>query len=881
MRTLREWASRAWSTVRPARADADLEAELQSHLDFAADAGRPAGPGVAHALDACRDQRGLPWADDLVRDLRYAVRMLWRDRGLSFVVFAILAVGIGSATAIYSLVDACLLRRDMAAYDRWVVVRAHLADRGTTLTFFSIPELVDAQRATDVFEAVGAVSGNDFTLSEGEFPERVLGTYVTADVIPMLGTPPLLGRTFRPDEDRPGASRVVVISYAFWKQKLSGDPDVLHRTILLNNAPYAIVGVMPPHYDLWGGELWVPFQLDRHETDRRTRRFWITAMLRRGVAESQANARLALIAREQADAYGVSQPEYRSMELRVWNVREAVVAGVRPAMIVLLAAVGLLLLTACANVANLLLARATSRHREMTVRAALGAGRGRIVRQMLAESLLLSVVSGGAGVMLAIVMLPVLVRAIPGEYLTADPELVRVNGPIAALAAAVSIATGVLFGLVPALRASRDGAGELRQRGGGLDRRTRSVQYALSTIQIGLTLLVAVGAVLTTEWYRAAERVALGFNPENVVSCYIALPAARYTAGDRIAAFYRTTLAAVASQPGVAGAAAITDRPLGYRAVDMTSFEIRIPGHPARDGAAAPAAVFRLVSPTYFTVAQTPIVAGRTFTTNDTERTAPVAIVNEAFVARFLDGGDAVGREVVLGTRFGARNLAGAPSADVSTTIVGVAADSRQVRVIDAEVRPELYLPLDQHPSDARNMALLVRTTLDETSAMRALREGVRRADPGQPIFAFDRMSDVVQRAFGARRLTMVLLFFFAAVSVSLAAVGLYAVISFGVQQRAHEIGVRLAVGASSGAIVRMVVAGGMRLGIVGVLAGVAAGVVLESIMASRLSSIGAPNPATFAAIGLALLVIAAFATWLPARRASRVDPLAVLRVEP
>ncbi|HZW74259.1 MAG TPA: ABC transporter permease, partial [Caldimonas sp.] len=774
----------------------------------------------------------------------------------------------------------CILKYGSVRADRWVAIRARLADRKTTITFFSVPELVDVTRASDVFESVGAISGTDFTLTEGEFPERVLGTRISAEMMPMIGVPPLMGRVFRPDDDRPGAGPVVVVSYPFWRERLNGDPDVLHRTIVLNNTAHAIIGVMPPHYDLWGGQLWVPFQLDRHDTDRRTRRFWITALLRPGVSEQQANARLAVLAREQADAYAIGQPEYAGMTLTVWNVREAVIAGIRPAMYVLLAAVGLLLLTACANVANLLLARATSRQREMDVRVALGAGRGRIVRQMLTESLLVSTTAGAAGVLLAAAMMPVLVNLIPNEYLTADADLVRVNIPIAVLAAVVSIATGIAFGLVPALRTSHARVGGLRQRTGGADRRTRFYQYALSTVQIALTLLVAVAAALTIEGYRAAERLALGFNPEHVVSGYLALPPTKYTTGDRIATFYRNALEAIASQPGVSGAAAISDRPLGYRAVDMTSFGLRIPGHPSPDGAAAPSAVFRLVSPTYFAVIQTPIVAGRAFTDADTDSSAPVVIANRAFVDRFLDGGPAVGQQVVLGTRFGARNLAGAPSRDVTAAIVGVVADSRQTRVIDADVRPELFLSLAQRPADARSMALVVRSSLDPTSAAGVLRDGVRHADPQQPIFAVSQMTDIVARAFGTRRLTIVLLFFFATVSISLAAIGLYAVISFGVQQRAHEIGVRLAVGASAESIVRMVVATGLRLASVGVAVGLVCGIAAQRLLASQLDTVNGIDVRALIVAATGLVAIAAMAAWIPARRAARVDPLAALRAD-
>jgi predicted permease len=873
---LREWMARIASLVRPRRGDADLEAELRSHLAIAADAGRPAADGVAQAMDALRDQRGVRWIDDLVRDLRVGLRLLWRDRALSAIVFTILAVGIGSATAIYSLVDACVLRHDMPNEDRWVVVRARLAGRGRTLTFFSVPELVDASRATDVFETVGAITGTDFTLTDGDFPERVLGDDVSAEMFAIRGVAPLMGRTFRADEDRPGGPHVVVVSYPFWQHELAADPDALSRTITLNNTAYAVIGVMPPHYDLWGGLVWVPFQLDRHDTDRRTRRFWISALLRRGVTERDADARLAVIARAQSDAFAVVQPEYRDLQLTVWNVREASVGGVRGAMTVLLVAVALLLVTACANVANLLLARATARHRELSIRAALGAGRGRIVRQLLTESMLLSTTAGAAGIGLAALILPAIVGLIPAEYLTVDADVIRVNVPIACLAALVSIGTGVVFGLVPALRTSRS-AGMLRDRTGGADVRTRALQYSLSTVQIALTLVVAFATVLTFEGYRAAERLALGFNPDGVVSGYVALPATKYPSADRILGFYRSALDAIGSQPGVTGVAAITDRPLGYRAVDMNMFEIRIPGRPAHDGTAAPTAVSRLVSPTYVAVAETPLVDGRSFTDADADGAAPVAMVNESFVTHFLDRGAAVGQQVVLGTRYGARNLAGSTSREQTVTIVGVVADSRQTRVIAAEVRPELFLPLAQHAMDARSMAILVRTSLDAGSAMRVVRDGLKRADPQQPVFGFDRMSDVVSRAFGARRLTLVLLLFFGTVSTSLAAIGLYAVISFGVQQRTHEIGVRLAVGASAAEIVRMVVTTGLRLGVAGVLVGVAIAVLAQRLVSAEFLEIrGADGWLVAAAAGLLLVTTAA--TWLPAQRAARIDPLIALR---
>ena len=882
---------------RPDRAS-ELEEEIAGHLASIEDELRREGMSDAEAAAAARRIFGnvtlarersaelwvFRWLDDLRRDVRFGARMLWRDRGLATVIVLILVVGIGSATAIYSLVDACLLHsNNYPVVDRWVVVRARVPEARQIVDYFSIPELNDVAALTDVFQDVGAIGGSSFTLSEGEFPERVLGTRVSANVIPDTGVEPILGRTFRPDEDRPGGPLVVVLSYELWQHKFDGDRRVLGRAIRLDGRTYSVIGVMPPHYGLWGGRLWIPMQLDRAQTDRAVRQFWIVGVTRKGLSEEQADARLQVLAARLAREFGRSRPEYAGMQLSVWNINEAVVGGIRAALLVLLGAVALLVLLTCVNVASLLLARATSRTREMSVRLTLGAGRFRLIRQMLTESVMLSVAGGAGGILLAIWVMPVLVRLIPNEYLTTDAELVRVNPAATALAVLLSVGVGLLFGLVPALRSSGDDlADHLRQRGGA-HYRTRRTQQLLMIAEVAIALVVMIAATLLFRSYRNAESIALGFDPERLLTFSVALPSSRYSTEEQATAFFSQALDRLATVPRVAGAAAVSGLPMAYRTVDMAALDFAIDGRPVENGRAPLNASFRVASSDYFRVVGTPIVRGRGFTAADGRDSPRVAVINETMASLFWGNGNPIGARLHLGTRYGRRDgviSPLAPVADYVVTIVGVVRDAKQVRAIDAPVRQEIFLPLPQRANDIRAMAILVRSDADPRALTESLRRAIRAVDPEQPIYDVDTLANVVADSFGPKRLTMLVLGFFAVVGFTLAGVGLYALVNYSVSQRLHEIGVRLAIGAEPRGIVGLVIAQGITITSTGILVGLVLAGIGTRLIASQLYGVSATDPFVFCGVAVALVTLAVAASGIPAFRATRVDPLIALRAE-
>jgi predicted permease len=876
----------------------ELDEEIAGHLAAIEDELRRDGMSPAEAARAARRTFGnvtlarersvemwlFRWLDDLARDARFGARMLWRDRSLAAVIVLILAVGIGSATAIYSLVDACLLHSNTyPVVDRWVVVRARVPEARQFVNYFSIPELNDVAALSDVFDDVGAIGGSSFTLSEGDFPERVLGTRVSANVIPDTGVEPMLGRTFRPDEDRPGGPLVVVLSYELWTHRFGGDPRVLGRTIRLDGRTYSVIGVMPPHYGLWGGRLWIPMQLDRAQTDRTVRQFWIVGVTRKGLSEERVNARLQVLAARLARDFAGSHPEYAGMQLSVWNINEAVVGGIRAALLVLLGAVALVVLLTCVNVAGLLLARATSRTRELSVRLTLGAGRFRLIRQMLTESVMLSLAGGAGGILLAAWVMPVLVRLIPNEYLTTDAELVRVHPGATALAVLLSISVGLLFGLVPALRSSGDDlADHLRQRG-GTHYRTRRTQRVLMVAEVAIALVVMIAATLLFRSYRNAESIALGFNPDGVLTFSVALPSSRYPAEEQAAAFFSQALDRLAAIPRVAGAAAVSGLPMAYRTVDMAALDFAIEGRPVENGRAPLNASFRVVSSDYFRVVATPIVRGRGFTAADGRDSPRVAVINETMAGLYWGDGNPLGARLRLGTRYGRRDgviSPAAPVADYVVTVVGVVRDAKQIRAIDAPIRQEIFLPLPQRANDIREMAMIVRSDAEPQALTESVRRAIRAADPEQPIYDVDTLANVVADSFGPKRLTMIVLGFFAVVGFTLAAVGLYALVSYSVTQRSHEIGVRLAIGAQPRTIVAHIVAQGVTIAATGIFVGLTLAAFGTRLMTSELYGVSATDPFVFCGVAVALGTVAVAASGIPAARATRVDPLVALRAE-
>jgi putative ABC transport system permease protein len=880
---------------REARDD-ELDREIGAHLalledeyrrdglsdDDARARARQAFGNVTLTRERTADAWSFPAIESVLQDVRYAGRMIRRAPGLSFVLIAIVAIAIAASTALYTLADACIIHAiRYPAADRWVEVRARKAEQRTFQNFSSVPELMDVERLTDVFEHVGAIIGTGFTLRDGAYPEFVDGTSVTAGVIPMLGVAPLLGRTFTEAEDRPGAPEVVVLSEEFWARHFDRDRTVLGRTMNIDGTPYTIVGVMPPNYSLWGGELWVPLQLDRVHLDREARQYFIIGVLRPGVTQAMADARLATLSQQMASDYRLTDPQYAQQRYETWSIIEAVTAGLKPAFFALSAAVVLLILLACINIATLLVARAVSRGRELSVRAAIGAGRRRLVRQMLTESIVLACAGGAAGVVLAVWMTPIVFRLIPPAYVssTVDPH-VQVNLTALLVAVGGMLVTGILFGAVPAslaagsnLAASLNGRGTAGGPGSG-----RRMQTLLLVAEIALVLVVLASATLTIVSYRRLQMMDLGFVPDHVLTFSFSLPIDVYRKTDTIAAYHEDLLTRIRRIPGVVAAAETSLLPLGYRTVDVTTYDIDVEGHPVAPGGVPDNANFRIVSPGFFDTARTPLIEGRTFDQSDNGTKAAVALVNETMAREYFPGG-ALGRVFRLRERFGRRDLhAPVRSQTAPITVVGVVHDAKQTNVIDAPIRPEFFLPLAQRPTDARAMAVMLRTTGDPEAAAGAVRRIVTEMDPGQAINDFRTLDDSISASLGSRRLTLLLLSFFAVVSLALAALGLYAVTSHGVAQRTREIGIRMALGADARGVVALITREGLRVIGLGLLIGILASLAATRIVSAQLYGVSPTDPIVLASVAALLGGVALLAAWIPARRAVQVDPLVALR---
>ena len=839
--------------------------------------------GVEQTKQNYREQRGWPALSALWRDVRYGSRLLTKTPALSIVIILILAVGIGAGTAIYSLIDACILRSNTyPVVDRFDVVRAYLPNQNIYANYLSTPEILEVKQLTDIFEAVGAVHGDGFTLSAGEFPERIGGTHVSANAITMTQVAPILGRTFLPEEDRPGGPLVALLSYELWHRKFSEDPHILGKPIRLNDVTYTVIGVMPPHFDFWGGQVWIPLQLDLADQNRSDRRNWIVAVLRKGVSEKQADARLRALSTQLTERYGTAMPEYRDWILSSWNINEAVIGGVRPALLTLAGAVGFLVLIASANVAILLMARSTARVREIALRMALGAGPRQIIRQLLTESLLIAVIAAVVGVCIAMATLPLLVHMIPSEWMTTAPELVRVNIRALAVACGIAATVGLLFGLAPALQLARQDFVESLKEGGskiGGDRRGRSARSTLVVAEIAMSLVVLAACALMLQSYRRLQGIDLGFRPDHMLSFEVLLPEARYARREQIAGFFESTVASIQALPHVDAAAVVSGRPMVDRTVDLASRDFSIEGRPTEDAHANENANFRIVSPAYFHTMGMRLLQGRELSVQDGAN-APLAIViNESMVRAYWPKGDALGQRIRVGRVYGRREMyANADASEVVLTIVGIVADVKQTRVIEAQARPEIFMPLAQQTDPPRIMAFVVRSPIDPTQLLASIRGAMATIDPQQPVFGVDTMDQVVADSFGPKRLTLFLLAFLAGVVLVLSSVGLYAALAYSVGQRRHEIGIRVALGADSRDISRMVVSHGARLALLGVAIGLAASLLLTRLMRDLLYGVSAGDPLTLAGTALLLTIVALVACFVPARRATQIDPLVALR---
>ena len=805
--------------------------------------------------------------ETLWKDLRFGVRTLAKSPGFAAVAVLTLALGVGATTAIFSVVNALLLRplpfKDL---DRLVAVWEAVPAQGVERNEISEPNYLDWRAQSSSFEHLAVYSWWSVNVSGVETPERVQGFQVSPNFFDALGARAALGRTFLPEEEQPGKDRVVILSDGYWRSRFAADPAIVGKTLTLNGIGRTVVGVMPKGFDYpTGGEMWSPYRFDPANTSPRYAHFLLgVGRLRAGVTREQAEAELGGVAARLEQQYPETNAGRR---VAVRPLLADTVRQYRPMLLLMLAAVGFVLLIACANVANLLLARAASRSREMAIRAALGAGRLRILRQLLTESLMLALAGGGLGVLLAVWGVDLIAALFPSDFVRYIPGWGQIGVDRRALlfTLAVSLAAGVLFGLAPALRASRADLNDALKEGGkagGAERnRLRSL---LVVAEVALSLVLLAGAGLMLRSFVRLLEVKPGFDPERVLVAELILPRARYREDAQAVEFYSRLREGVGGLPGVRSAALTSFIPLaGSNAT--TGFTVE--GQPRPPHGQEPEANYRAVTPGYFSTMRIPLVGGRAFDEGDAAGAERVCVVNEALARKYFPGEDPLGRYV--------RGEGGTPEAQLKR-IVGVVGDVRHN--LDEDPKPEIYFPEAQDAS--RSMVLVARADADPLSLAPAVRAQVQALDRDLPVYNVRTMDQVRAESIFRQRFSVVLLGIFAALALALASVGLYGVISYTVTQRTHEIGVRMALGAQGGDVLRMVVRQGMAHVAVGVGAGLAGSLLLTRVMAGLLYGVSATDPATFAGVSLLLAAVALAACLVPARRAAKVDPIKALRYE-
>ncbi len=898
MRFLRRFFIRLSNFATGKHADQRIREEMAEHLALQTEENLRAGMPPAEArrqaalklgaAEAIREhhhaEHGLPLAENFLLDLRYAFRMLHRSPGFALIAIATMALGVGATTAIFSVVDATLLHPlSYPGPDQLVRIEDDLPGAGTPDAGLSVPELQDFQRS-GIFQYVSGdwtISGN---LTGSSQPLRIALKMVAPNYFALLGVNPQLGRTFDPHDETPGITPEVVISDGLWKRAFGGDPHIVGKSLREDNDEYHVVGVMPPAFrdegrtteerntDMWAaaGFAAVPFP-----PPVRNLRFVPGAIARiaPGMTLAAAQSRMDALVASLQKQYPADYPIQSAWRVRLVPLKESVVGNVRQSLLLLLGAVGLVLLIGYGNVANLLLARASARGREIAVRQALGAARSRLVRQLLTESLLLSLLGALAGIAILFATKGLLLRMVPDSL----PRLsdISINCNVLLFALFLSVVAGILFGVAPALQASRlnltaklkaEGRGTT---GSGEQARTRRV-LVVTEFAFSLVLLIAAGLLLRSFW--DVFNVGLGFNPENVMAVRTRLPVPNdpktdiYRTAAHEAVLVREMLRRGQTLPGVEEAAvgSIDSVPLNHsRSLNQAIFD----GRDFR-GSEPPLVEASFVSPGYFHLLGIPLVHGRLFTDQDNENAPQVAIVNDAFARTWWPNDNPVGKRV---------KLSGLSIATSWTTVVGVIADARTESLEEADV-PKIYKCLFQTTDD--ELALFLRGRLDPARIPDEARVAVQSINPELPVFGAMTLPGVVSGSLSQRRFSMEVVLLFALTALLLAALGIYGTISYLVNERTHEIGIRLALGANRGTILQMILRQGLELAIAGAALGLVGGLIVSHLMAGLLYGVSPTDPLTFVGVTLVLTAVALAASYIPAMRAMRVDPLVALRDE-
>ena len=831
--------------------------------------------------------RGVSWLEVLWQDIRFGLRMLRKSPGFTIVALLTMALGIGATTAIFTVVNDVLLRPlDYPDPDK-VVILMNRGPQGDSAVI-SIPKYILFTQQTKILDdfSIHDLGGLRVNLTGGDRPEQLRAMHASANFFSLIGIKLEMGRTYTPAEDVPNGPHVAVVSNGLWRGRFGSDPNILGKTIDLDNDPYTVIGVMQPipSPDFADFDMYLPTQLDPN-SDNQGNYLMGGARLKPGVTLAAANAELKVASEEFHRKFPAAMPP--GMYFAVDTTQNVMVSGVRRSLLVLLGAVGFVLLIACANVANLLLARTTLRKREISIRAALGAGRARIVRQMLTESVLLALGGGALGVYVGFVGVHALL-ALNTSDLTKPGAIPRIGENASGIildwrvllfALGISLLAGLLAGIVPAIKASRgDLATALNESGSrsGTGLQHNKTRSLLVVTEMALAMILLAGAALLIRTFHDLRTVNPGFETHNVLTMDMSLASARFQKTAAVGQLVRDSRQRIQSLPGVEAVAASCCMPLegGY------GLPFDIEGRPLTNGPFTGGAGWRNVSPGYFDVYRIPLMRGREFTELDVQGSGPVVVINDAMAKRYWPKGDEIGALITIGKGVGPQ------FADPPRQVVGVVGDVRD-GALNAKPFPEMYIPITQTPegmnaleNSISPLIWLARTRSDPFSLSAGIQSQLRDASGGLPVGNIRLMDEVVRESTQRDSFNMILLTIFASIALLLAAVGIYGVMAYSVQQRTQEVGIRMALGASPGDVRRMVVLQGMLLAAIGLIVGVAGGLALTRLMQSLLFEVKPWDPIVFASTSVLLALVALFACYLPAVRASRVDPLVALRYE-
>ena len=878
--------------IRGSNPSDDLEEEIRVHLEMEEQENRERGmtPEEAHyaalrkignvtrVKEDTREVWCFVWLETLLQDLRYGLRQLRRNPGFTVVAVLTLALGIGANTAIFSVINGLFMHPAGIAHPgRLVALRARYTKLGLINIVVSAPDFAQIRDRHDIFASAAIEQTGDFNYTAGEWPQRLLGAKVTWQWFDVFQARPLLGRIFTKEEDEPHANREVVLAYSAWKKWFGGDPAVVGRSIRLNGEFYRVIGVMGPDFH-WPPkvDLWMPLGLapDRFApADMFNESYFAVARLRQGVSVSHASAVVALLARRIVENPAASFAKASGWGMFILPLLHYSYGDVRTPLLILAGAVGFVLLIACANIAGLLLARTASRTREFAVRAALGAPRRRLMGQLLAESLPLALAGAVAGTLLASVGVRLLTMAAPQGLMAG--AVFPLDSRVLLFTIGVTLLAALIFGIVPAWHTSHADPystlkeGGRSQAGGHSSHRLRS---ALVVGELALALVLLIGTGLLLKTISSLGKVDPGFEPAGVMTAAVSLPQVKYDTPEKQITFFRSVLDRLSSTPGVKAAG--SGFPLPFSG-GSESQAFQIEGRPTTPGSIGPWGNIRYVTPGYFAALRIPILRGRSFTGEDRLSTERVAVIDEDMAKRYWPNQDPIGQKI--------RPV----NESTWATIVGVVGNIRFSQLAGEESSSgnvqrsgEGTYYFSMYQTKAPTGFITVRTSGDPASLAGAIRSAVRDVDPDQPVHDLQTMDQRIWQSMGPQRFSTTLLAVFAAIAILLAAVGLYGVISYGVAQRTHEIGIRMALGAQPSGIARMVLADALKLAGWGTALGIAAGLALTRFLSSLLYGARPDDPITYIAVSLVLIAVALLACYIPARRAAKVDPMVALRYE-